>query len=141
MSKVLFRNMNFLVLASVSYLFGVLWGYYPTHYFPPLLFIPLFFILLSGTFLALSRSFNPKFRQFLFIILFSSVFLGLGSLLIRINIIQIDEVPSHRLTNYLTQTLNSNKPPISIIGRLVKPPEYFYKKTRLHLAVQKIMPP
>jgi len=50
-------------------------------------------------------------------------------------------VPSHRLTNYLTQNLNSTKPPISIIGRLVKPPEYFYKKTRLHLAVQKIMPP
>jgi len=133
--------MNFLVLASVSYLFGILWGYYPAHYSPFLLFIPLFFILLSGTFLALSRSFNPQFRQYLSIILFSSLFLGLGSLLIRINITQIDAGPAHHLTNYLSQNLNFTKSPINIIGRLVKPPKYFYKKTQLHLAVQKIILP
>ena len=132
--------MNFFVLASVSYLFGVLWGYYTAYYSPILLFITFLVILVSGIFLALHKSFLQQMRQFLFITFLCSLFFGLGSLLIRINITQIDELPSHHLTNYLTNS-NFTKSPITIIGRLIKPPEYFCRKARFHLEVQKIILP
>ncbi|MEW5802404.1 MAG: DNA internalization-related competence protein ComEC/Rec2 [bacterium] len=54
---------------------------------------------------------------------------------------QIDDLPPNHLTHYLDKDPNSIDFPITLIGRIIEPPEEFLRKTRLHLEVQKIILP
>jgi|GEM_PF-315608 len=78
-------------------------------------------------------------------ILIVSLIILTGRILLHIKSHQIDDLPAYHLTHYLAPYLandpNSTPPPVILLGRIIEPPEYFSKRVRLQLEVQKIILP
>ncbi|MEW6380532.1 MAG: DNA internalization-related competence protein ComEC/Rec2 [bacterium] len=73
--------------------------------------------------------------------LLAGIILAAGSSCLHTDFDQIDDLSPCHLTHYLPQDPNSIPQPITLVGRIIEPPEKFSQRVRLHLEVQKIILP